>query len=225
MVIVRPDGSTFDANGRGFVSAGGDISKALAAADTGKAEDVENSEKAVAAEATQAEPVGQAAVLAQHFPDGIVDAEGNPVSMDALKGKVVGIYFSAHWCGPCRAFTPKLVEHRNLYKDNFEVVFVSSDRSAEDQKKYMAEAKMPWPTLAFRSEAGKALSKKYSVRGIPALVLLGADGKFISRDGRSLVTQETDMSKLQAGNFKLEKEEYKCGRCDKTHVREKLVIQ
>ena len=23
---------------------------------------------------------------------------------------LVGIYFSAHWCPPCRGFTPKLVE-------------------------------------------------------------------------------------------------------------------
>ena len=43
---------------------------------------------------------------------------------------MVGIYFSAHWCPPCRGFTPKLVESYNTMKaagKNFEIVFVSSD--------------------------------------------------------------------------------------------------
>ncbi|EYC15574.1 hypothetical protein Y032_0036g3220 [Ancylostoma ceylanicum] len=27
---------------------------------------------------------------------------------EVLKDKVVGLYFSAHWCPPCRQFTPVL---------------------------------------------------------------------------------------------------------------------
>jgi thiol-disulfide isomerase/thioredoxin len=47
---------------------------------------------------------------------------------------MVGIYVSAHWCPPCRTFTPQLVQ---LYKDiaaaskKFGVVFVSGDRDAK----------------------------------------------------------------------------------------------
>jgi thiol-disulfide isomerase/thioredoxin len=54
---------------------------------------------------------------------------------EALSGKHVGIYFSAHWCPPCRAFTPQLVgTYSKLIKDgtDFEIVFVSMDRSQQD---------------------------------------------------------------------------------------------
>jgi nucleoredoxin len=233
LVILRPDGSVFDTNGRSFVTANGDVNEALKiSAASGRSDAPAKPEGASATPKTApkatvaaAKPVGQDAVLKDHFPDGIVDGEGNPVDMAALKGKVVGIYFSASWCGPCRVFTPKLVEHRNKYKDNFEVVFVSSDRDADAQKAYMKKANMPWPTMAFRSDAATALSKRYKVRGIPALVILGADGEIVSRDGRSLIETKPDMAKLQAGQYEMVTEEYKCGRCDKMHKRQKLVIK
>jgi thiol-disulfide isomerase/thioredoxin len=58
---------------------------------------------------------------------------------------LVGIYFSAHWCPPCRKFTPQLAE---VYKEivaagkKFGVVFVSSDRDEESFRAYFR--KMPW---------------------------------------------------------------------------------
>ena len=50
----------------------------------------------------------------------LVKADGSQVQADsALNGKkVVCIYFSAHWCPPCRAFTPVL-------KDFYEVSFIA----------------------------------------------------------------------------------------------------
>ncbi|PIO61613.1 EF hand, partial [Teladorsagia circumcincta] len=40
---------------------------------------------------------------------------------DYLKGKMVGLYFSASWCPPCRAFTPKL-KFRRLDTDGDEQI-------------------------------------------------------------------------------------------------------
>lgn len=163
-------------------------------------------------------------VLKEHFPDGITDKEGKPVDLSTLKGKAVGIYFSAHWCGPCRAFTPSLVKFRDANAEKFEVVFVSSDKSPEKQKEYMEEAKMKWYTMTHRSEAANALAKKYQVRGIPALVLLKSNGDVLTTNGRSLVGAGVDAAQLAHPDVRLdvETEKYKCGRCDKWHTREKI---
>jgi len=108
----------------------------------------------------------------------------------ALAGKeVVGLYFSAHWCPPCRGFTPKLAEaYKTIAADkSFEIVFVSSDKDEEQFAAYHKE--MPWLALPFAErDIKKQLSKQFKVSGIPALILLdGATGKVLSNDGRRVV--------------------------------------
>ena len=182
--------------------------------------------EATAADATKAPAhdwEAQRTALEKHFPNGLVDATGAKVELETLRGKVVGIYFSAAWCGPCRRFSPTLFQTRNKYKDDFQVVFVSSDRTEAAQRDYMKKTKMECPTLKFGDAARNALSQTYQVRSIPTLVLLDHHGQFFSRDGRTMVSQGLDMSKITAGKIRIEKEEYLCGKCDKVHTRNKIV--
>jgi nucleoredoxin len=68
------------------------------------------------------------------------------------KKKLIALYFSARWCPPCHKFTPKLVEFYNRISPQhpeFEVIFVSHDRSPGEMETYMREAKMPWPAVDF----------------------------------------------------------------------------
>ena len=122
--------------------------------------------------------------LTKLLPEKLIDSSGKEVSRDELAGKTVGFYFSAHWCPPCKAFTPSLVKFRDANKEDFEVVFVSSDRSPAAQMSYMKEFDMKWFTIKHRSKEANALAQKYGVRGIPALIIVGADGKTITKDGR-----------------------------------------
>jgi thiol-disulfide isomerase/thioredoxin len=126
------------------------------------------------------------------FTDGLVDADGQAVSLAQLKGKIVALYFSAHWCPPCRQFTPKLVEFRDKNAEHFEVVFISSDRTKADKAKYMTDAKMKWPSVDFGVPSVKALKTKYKVSGIPQLVVLGPNGDTIAEDGRMQVSTAPD---------------------------------
>ena len=123
------------------------------------------------------------------FPDKLLDSDGKEVSSKVLGNKIVGIYFSAQWCPPCRHFTPSLVEFRNNNSKDFEVVFVSSDRSSKDQLAYMKKYNMKWYTIAHGSDAAKDLKNKYEVRGIPSLVIVDSKGNTITKNGRGDVSK------------------------------------
>jgi len=122
----------------------------------------------------------------------VEDKEGKTFPLTDLKGQVVGIYFSAHWCPPCRGFTPELVKKYEAIKaagKDFEMVFVSSDRSDNDFKEYFGE--MPWLALPYADRAMKAeLSKCFGVEGIPSLVLLDTDFSVITKKGRGAVMRD-----------------------------------
>ena len=93
------------------------------------------------------------------------------------------IYYSAHWCPPCRTFTPKLVDfYKKASKkhENFEIIFVSSDRSEDDMASYMKEAKMPWLGLDFDKKKKSKELTQFAGGGIPCLVLVDRNGKVLS---------------------------------------------
>ncbi len=97
--------------------------------------------------------------------------------------KFFALYFSASWCGPCRAFTPDLVDAygkiRALYPE-FEVVHVNRDRSPAAMAVYLREDKMPWPALAWEATRDAREINKYAGSGIPCLVLVDQHGKVLS---------------------------------------------
>jgi nucleoredoxin len=130
-------------------------------------------------------PLTSFASLEELIGTELVDAKGNKVETSSLAGKVIGLYFSASWCGPCKMFTPGLVKLRDRNDDKFEVVFVSSDRSAEDQEEYMKDYDMEWPAIPYDSPLRGQLGAKYEIRGIPSLVIVDDQGNLITKDGRS----------------------------------------
>jgi nucleoredoxin len=117
--------------------------------------------------------------LVRNTDSGVVKFEDESLASK----KLIGLYFSAHWCGPCRKFTPELVDYYKRVTpqhSEFEVIFVSSDRSNYAMQNYMREANMPWPAIDYQKLEGKEAIKKYAGSGIPCLVLLDSTGKVIS---------------------------------------------
>mmetsp|Transcript_61360 Transcript_61360/g.150189 ORF Transcript_61360/g.150189 Transcript_61360/m.150189 type:complete len:335 (-) Transcript_61360:79-1083(-) len=115
---------------------------------------------------------------------------------DALRKKdVIGLYFSADWCGPCRQFTPELVKFYDKMnkktKGSFEIVWISRCRDTNSYVNYFSH--MPWlaiPPEEALGERGEYLGKKYGVKGIPSLVLLDDLGSTITTDARNKIPQD-----------------------------------
>lgn len=117
--------------------------------------------------------------------------------MTSLQGKTIGLYFGAQWCIPCVEFIPKLTSiyrkikqtireaQRTENQEDFEIVFISSDRDEASFVSFFET--MPWLALSFGDPTNKSLAKHFDVREIPCLVILGPDGKTVTKQGRYLI--------------------------------------
>ena len=120
------------------------------------------------------------------------------------------LYFSAHWCPPCRRFTPLLAAAYKAHTeciaaennkegedegdtddaievDEIEVIFISSDSVWTQYNHYRSS--MPWLSVPFSNlhslKIKDELSSKYGVRGIPTLIVLdGKTGEVVTKNGR-----------------------------------------
>mmetsp|Transcript_26297 Transcript_26297/g.53636 ORF Transcript_26297/g.53636 Transcript_26297/m.53636 type:complete len:150 (-) Transcript_26297:223-672(-) len=125
------------------------------------------------------------------FGPELLTKEGLKPTAEALEGKTrIGIYFSAHWCPPCRGFTPKLAEFftdAEAEDGSLQIIFASSDQDEAQFAEYYDS--MPWLAVPFSAtEKIQALGSKFGVRGIPALHILdAADGSVKDADGRATV--------------------------------------
>eukprot|EP00927_Polykrikos_kofoidii_P067927 TRINITY_DN63352_c0_g1_i1.p1 TRINITY_DN63352_c0_g1~~TRINITY_DN63352_c0_g1_i1.p1 ORF type:complete len:230 (-),score=38.92 TRINITY_DN63352_c0_g1_i1:34-723(-) len=100
---------------------------------------------------------------------------------------LVGIYFSASWCPPCRQFTTLLSEAwhqiRQTYGDqSFEVVLVPRDNTSSAAETYATG--MPWLMVPFGNESGFVLKRMFTVTHLPRLVVIDKDGHVISENAR-----------------------------------------
>ena len=108
--------------------------------------------------------------------------------------RIIGLYFSAHWCPPCRNFTPQLAStYSELRKQNrdFEIVFCSWDNKPEEYLAYAQQ--MPWPRLPFRDPRINELARGFGVKSVPTLVLVRAsDNGLITKSARMHVPYDVN---------------------------------
>lgn len=127
------------------------------------------------------------------LPCGARDSN-EPMLHEELRYCYKGVYFSAHWCPPCKAFTPQLVDTYQRIRErggNFEVIFVSSDRSEDSYNAYTET--MPWLRIPFnQEERRRKLARAFDVQAIPTLVILDSRDNIITLDGRTELIEDPE---------------------------------
>ena len=113
------------------------------------------------------------------LPDGstyqLHDVDGNPVSLEELRGKAVWINFFASWCPPCQGETPVLREVAEKYKDQgLEVVGVSvQETTPDDVREYRDRYDLDF-TVGF--DGSGHVFNQYRVYALPTQFFVDPDG-------------------------------------------------
>ncbi|KAL8161099.1 hypothetical protein V2J09_012588 [Rumex salicifolius] len=129
-------------------------------------------------------------LLAHDQRDYLVSRDGRKISVSDLIGKTIGLFFGAFWCPPARNFNLQLTDTykilTNTKKLPFEVVFVSMDRDHDEFQCSLTT--MPWLAIPYEDKTRHDLGRIFEVKKIPALVIIGPDGKTVNTNGRDLVS-------------------------------------
>ena len=109
-------------------------------------------------------------------PFAVTTLDGQRVSLDDMKGKVVLLDFWATWCGPCREALPHM---RSLAKDfqgqPLVILSVSLDSDEQKWKEFIAKNGMTW--LHYRDGGYNGpIASMFGVHAIPHTFTIDADG-------------------------------------------------
>ena len=113
---------------------------------------------------------------------------GDPVTFDDFKGKVVYLDVWASWCGPCRAEFPfsKQLQERLTAKQKEKVVFLylSIDDTEEVWKRAFATLQLTgeqgWSKGGWKSR----VVQYFGIQGIPRYLLINKNGKVVDENAK-----------------------------------------
>jgi peroxiredoxin/Tfp pilus assembly protein PilF len=104
-----------------------------------------------------------------------VTAEGEHITLEDLRGKVVVLDFWGTWCPPCVASLPALrsLHKRYTKESSFMLIGISSDRDEEVWKEFTAKEKMVWPQYRDRD---RKIQAAFRVNAFPTYIIIDHEG-------------------------------------------------
>jgi thiol-disulfide isomerase/thioredoxin len=107
---------------------------------------------------------------------GVTTIDGQRVTLDSLKGKVVLIDFWATWCGPCREALPHVRRIAQQFAGQPLVVLsISLDSDEQKWKDFVGKNEMTWMQVRDGGFTGP-VAQMFEVRSIPHTFTIDSDG-------------------------------------------------
>ena len=110
---------------------------------------------------------------------------------------LLGFYFGAQWCPPCRAFSPVLSKFAQYNSKEFSVVFCSADRNIAQYREFLG--KKHFLSVPFASSARTQLLELFNISSYPTLIVVDARSpelKVVTRWGRVALQGEATPGSL-----------------------------
>ena len=119
------------------------------------------------------------------------DLDGNPISLQDYRGKIVLLDFWGVWCGFCTLEMPNLRKVYDTYKhEGFDVIGVTLDTDETELRNYIKENDIQWRQICSGAAWGDdPLAQQYKITGVPEPWLIARDGTLISTDARGALLE------------------------------------
>jgi thiol-disulfide isomerase/thioredoxin len=112
-----------------------------------------------------------------------VDLQGNKVSLQDFKDKIIYLDLWASWCGPCintfRTKTPEFEKQLRPFEDVV-LMYVSIDEKQDPWKNYLSKNEMRGIHLFAGKGFEAEIMKYFKVWGIPRYLIIGKDNKIVT---------------------------------------------
>ena len=133
------------------------------------------------------------------------DLNGNDLSLEQYRGKVILLDFWAVWCGPCIAEMPNVKQVYDKYKDdNFQIIGISLDQSRDKLVDYLEKEGITWPQFFDGNGWQNQVAKMYGIRAIPHMYLIDGEGVVRKSDVRGPALEPAVAELIQENNAKLQ---------------------
>jgi peroxiredoxin len=126
------------------------------------------------------EAMGMAKVPPKAAPDfTLPTTDGQQVSLQQYRGKVVFLNFWATWCIPCREEMPALERlHQTYQTQDLAIISIDLKESADQVKVFFQKHSLSFPALL---DQNGSVFRDYLVAGMPTTYLIGRDGTMLAR--------------------------------------------